>query len=218
MEEVSAHVHPGPIVPDVLTRQHEYRSGLIWSGDHETCFTDLQCRRLGPRYPTDIPSTTVVSPSPGARTGLGARGVKRGARRQPSGGAGGGRPPVPPFPGRTRQVDPGRIEVERSEGSGQVESGEGSGGGHFPVDPFDSQNLDIPSFSLDLMQPSQSLPIGLGTLITSRYISFRAPPPPGTVGSFDDEKREDDTDDVQRLGFGHCVGKKTARFTPSEWP
>ncbi|KAI5649772.1 hypothetical protein M9H77_35777 [Catharanthus roseus] len=31
MEEVPAHVHPGPIVPNVLTRQHEYRSVLIWS-------------------------------------------------------------------------------------------------------------------------------------------------------------------------------------------
>ncbi|KAI5659636.1 hypothetical protein M9H77_28429 [Catharanthus roseus] len=43
-KQVQAHVHPGPIVPDVLTRQHEHRSGLIWSGDHETCFTNLQCR------------------------------------------------------------------------------------------------------------------------------------------------------------------------------
>ncbi|KAI5658711.1 hypothetical protein M9H77_27504 [Catharanthus roseus] len=47
MEEVPAHVHPGPIVPDILTRQHEHRSGLIWSGDHETCITNLQCRRFG---------------------------------------------------------------------------------------------------------------------------------------------------------------------------
>ncbi|KAI5657813.1 hypothetical protein M9H77_26606 [Catharanthus roseus] len=46
-EEIQAHVHPGPIVPDVLTRQHEHRSGLIWSGDHKTCFTDLQCMRFG---------------------------------------------------------------------------------------------------------------------------------------------------------------------------
>ncbi|KAI5682038.1 hypothetical protein M9H77_03266 [Catharanthus roseus] len=36
MEEVPAHVYPGPIVPDLLSRQHEHRSGLIWSGDHET--------------------------------------------------------------------------------------------------------------------------------------------------------------------------------------
>ncbi|KAI5653464.1 hypothetical protein M9H77_30651 [Catharanthus roseus] len=47
MEEVPAHVHPGPLNPDVLTRQHERRSGLIWSGDHETCITDLQFRRFG---------------------------------------------------------------------------------------------------------------------------------------------------------------------------
>ncbi|KAI5681148.1 hypothetical protein M9H77_02375 [Catharanthus roseus] len=44
MEKVPAHVHLGPIILDVLTRQHEHRSGLIWSGDHETCITDLQCR------------------------------------------------------------------------------------------------------------------------------------------------------------------------------
>ncbi|KAI5677202.1 hypothetical protein M9H77_08152 [Catharanthus roseus] len=36
MEEVPAHVHSGPINPYVLTRQHEHRSRLIWSGDHET--------------------------------------------------------------------------------------------------------------------------------------------------------------------------------------
>ncbi|KAI5677738.1 hypothetical protein M9H77_08688 [Catharanthus roseus] len=47
MEEVPAHVHPGPIVTNVLSRQHEHRSGLIWSGDRETCYTDLQCRRFG---------------------------------------------------------------------------------------------------------------------------------------------------------------------------
>ncbi|KAI5680939.1 hypothetical protein M9H77_02166 [Catharanthus roseus] len=36
MEEVPAH--------------HEHRSGLIWSGDHETCYSDLQCRRFGGTY------------------------------------------------------------------------------------------------------------------------------------------------------------------------
>ncbi|KAI5657737.1 hypothetical protein M9H77_26530 [Catharanthus roseus] len=46
MKEVPAHVHLGPIVPDVLTRQHGHRSGLIWSRDHETSTTDLQCRRF----------------------------------------------------------------------------------------------------------------------------------------------------------------------------
>ncbi|KAI5649376.1 hypothetical protein M9H77_35381 [Catharanthus roseus] len=47
LEEVPAHMHPGPIVFDVLMRQHEHRSGLIWSGDRETSITDLQCRRFG---------------------------------------------------------------------------------------------------------------------------------------------------------------------------
>ncbi|KAI5666512.1 hypothetical protein M9H77_16365 [Catharanthus roseus] len=47
MEEVSVHMYPVPIVPDVLSRQHDHRSGLIWNGDHETCYTDLQCRRFG---------------------------------------------------------------------------------------------------------------------------------------------------------------------------
>ncbi|KAI5673720.1 hypothetical protein M9H77_14084 [Catharanthus roseus] len=47
MEEVPAHVHPDLTVLDILTRQHEHRSGLIWSGDHETCISDLQCRRFG---------------------------------------------------------------------------------------------------------------------------------------------------------------------------
>ncbi|KAI5677894.1 hypothetical protein M9H77_08844 [Catharanthus roseus] len=46
MEKVSAHVHPGPLVPNVLTRQHKHRSGVIWSEDHETCITDIQCRHF----------------------------------------------------------------------------------------------------------------------------------------------------------------------------
>ncbi|KAI5648698.1 hypothetical protein M9H77_34703 [Catharanthus roseus] len=47
MEKVPTHVHPGPIVTDVLSKQYEHKSGLIWSGDRETCYTDLQCRRFG---------------------------------------------------------------------------------------------------------------------------------------------------------------------------
>ncbi|KAI5657118.1 hypothetical protein M9H77_25911 [Catharanthus roseus] len=47
MEEVPSHVHSRPIVPDVLSRQHEHRSGLIWNGNHKTCYIDLQCRRFG---------------------------------------------------------------------------------------------------------------------------------------------------------------------------
>ncbi|KAI5659587.1 hypothetical protein M9H77_28380 [Catharanthus roseus] len=170
----------------------------------------------------------------------GAHGVKRGARRQPGRGARGGRPPIPPFPRH--------VEMERGEGSGLVEGGEGSGGGHPPINPFGSLNLDMPSFSLGLTQPSQSLLGGSVTLCSSPppglglapfqspastslgFSLFCAPPPLGTVGSStshqpisqvsssDDEERADERDDVQRLGFGHRVRKKTMRFTPSDWP
>ncbi|KAI5682869.1 hypothetical protein M9H77_04097 [Catharanthus roseus] len=132
-----------------------------------------------------------------------------------------------------------RVEVERVEGSG---------GGQPTIDPFDSPNLDIPSFSLGLTQPSQSLPSGSKILqmppppvlrfapfqspqSTSFGVSrFRAPPPPGTAGSStphqpisqasssDEEERMDDIDIVQHYGFGHRVGKKTTRFTSSDWP
>ncbi|KAI5649680.1 hypothetical protein M9H77_35685 [Catharanthus roseus] len=152
-------------------------------------------------------------------------------------------PPVPPFPSRPRYADPGHVEMERGEGSRQVERGEGSGGGHPLVDPFDNPNLDIPSFSLGLTQPFQSLPGGSGTLrapplpglgfslfqspagTSLRFSSFCAPPPPSTVGSStphqpisqasssDDEEQTDDTDDVQCHGFGHRVGKKIT----SQW-
>ncbi|KAI5649995.1 hypothetical protein M9H77_36000 [Catharanthus roseus] len=44
MEEVPVHVHLGPLNPDVLMRPYEHRSGC---GDHETCITNLQCRRFG---------------------------------------------------------------------------------------------------------------------------------------------------------------------------
>ncbi|KAI5673582.1 hypothetical protein M9H77_13946 [Catharanthus roseus] len=59
---------------------------------------------------------------------------------------------------------------------------------------------------------------------------FRAPSPPGTASSStphqlisqasssDDKEQTDDTDDVQHLGFGHRVGKKTTRFMSSDWP
>ncbi|KAI5674253.1 hypothetical protein M9H77_14617 [Catharanthus roseus] len=122
----------------------------------------------------------------------GARGVKRGARRQPSRGAGGGRPPVLPFPDKHEHADPGHVEVER---------GEGSGGEQPTIDPFDNPNLDIPFFSLGLTQPSQSLPSGSRTLqmppppvlgfapflspqsTTFGFFGFRAPPPPDTAGS-----------------------------------
>ncbi|KAI5681157.1 hypothetical protein M9H77_02384 [Catharanthus roseus] len=134
----------------------------------------------------DIQQTFLVQPScrrPQEHVSdRGACGVKRGARRQPGRGAGGGRLPVPPFPHRYEHVDPVHVEVER---------GEGFGGGQPTVDPS-------------------------------------CTPPPGTAGSStphqplsqasssDEEERADDMDGVQHYGFGHCVGKKTTRFTPSD--
>ncbi|KAI5658827.1 hypothetical protein M9H77_27620 [Catharanthus roseus] len=73
MEEVPAYMHPGPIVPDVLTRQHEYRYALIWSGDHETCIIDLHCKRFDRKlfqaystapYSFRVCTTDRESPSP----------------------------------------------------------------------------------------------------------------------------------------------------------
>ncbi|KAI5667616.1 hypothetical protein M9H77_17469 [Catharanthus roseus] len=157
---------------------------------------------------------------------------------QPGRGAGGDCPPVSPFLGRHEHVDPGYVEVER---------GEGSGGGQPAIDPFDIPNLDIPSFSLGLTPLSQSLPSGSGTFqmplppglgfapfqsphsISFGFFGFCALPPPGTAGSstpyqsisqassFDEEERMDDMDVVQYYGFGHRVGKKTTRLTPSYW-
>ncbi|KAI5654418.1 hypothetical protein M9H77_31605 [Catharanthus roseus] len=133
----------------------------------------------------------------------GARGVKRGARRQPGRRAGGGRPPVPPFPGRHRHADPRHVEMERGE-SGTLRAPSPPGLGFAP---FQSPGGTSLGFS-----------------------SFRAPPPPGTAGSSTlhqpilqassskEEERMCDTDDVRHLGFGHRVGKKTTRFTPSDWP
>ncbi|KAI5652290.1 hypothetical protein M9H77_29477 [Catharanthus roseus] len=160
----------------------------------------------------------------------GACGVKRGARKQLGCGAGGRRPPIPHFQGRQ-----GYVEVERGEGSGVV-------------DPFDCLNLDIPSFSFGLTPPSQSLLGGSGTLqmplppglglapfhsphpTSFGFFGFRAPLPPGTAGSStphhpisqasssNEEEWTNDTNVVQHLGFRHRVGKKTTRFTPSDWP
>ncbi|KAI5658190.1 hypothetical protein M9H77_26983 [Catharanthus roseus] len=83
----------------------------------------------------------------------GARGVKRGARRHPGRGAGGGRPHVPPAPQRQEHLDPDPAVVER---------GEGSGSGQPYVDPFDNPNLDMPSFSLGSTPTSQPHPSGPG--------------------------------------------------------
>ncbi|KAI5671207.1 hypothetical protein M9H77_11571 [Catharanthus roseus] len=150
----------------------------------------------------------------------GARGVKRGGRRHPSRGAGARLPPVPPAPQRQEHVDPGSVVVER---------GEGSGGGQHYVDPFNSPHLDMPSYSLRLTPDSQSLPSGSGTSQMPPapiygFGRFRAPPPLGTAGTsrphqpISQASSSDEEEGQDALGRGHCVGKKTVRFAPSDWP
>ncbi|KAI5671450.1 hypothetical protein M9H77_11814 [Catharanthus roseus] len=146
----------------------------------------------------------------------GARGVKRGAQRYPRRGAGGGRPPAPRASERPEHVDSGHIEVER---------GERSGNGQPPSLPSGSETSQTP-LPPDLGFASFQAPHST----SYRFLGFRAPPPPGTAGSStshqpiwqasssDEEERADDMDGVQRYEFRHCVGKKTTRFTPSDWP
>ncbi|KAI5674183.1 hypothetical protein M9H77_14547 [Catharanthus roseus] len=121
----------------------------------------------------DIQQTFLVQPSrrsPREQVpDRGARGVKRSARRQPSHGAGGGCPPVPPFPCRSGQVDPGHVEMERGEGSGQVERSEGSGGGH-PYFGFDATFRVTSRWIRDIARASPSRFRVCPISVASRYI------------------------------------------------
>ncbi|KAI5673570.1 hypothetical protein M9H77_13934 [Catharanthus roseus] len=160
MEEVPAHVHPGPIVPDVLSRQHKHRSGLIWNRDHEMCYTDLHYKHFGRNSATiRLPPEVLLIC------------YEIVEYHYPGHGAGGGRPSVLPVLHRHEHFDPRHVEVEMGEGFEGVQP---------TVDPFDSPNLDIPSFSLGLTPASQSLPSGFGTSQTPPlpglgFASFQAP-------------------------------------------
>ncbi|KAI5678245.1 hypothetical protein M9H77_09195 [Catharanthus roseus] len=89
--------------------------------------------------------------------------IRRGARRLPGDGARGGRSPTPPDLSRGH-ADPGR-GGEMGEGSGGRGLGKGSS---YQVEPFDSPDLGMLSFSLGLALPTQSHP-------PTSYV----PPPPG---------------------------------------
>ncbi|KAI5655531.1 hypothetical protein M9H77_32718 [Catharanthus roseus] len=123
-----------------------------------------------------------------------ARGVKSGARRRPGRRAGGGCPPVAPAPKRHDHV-----EVERGEesGSGQPPS--------LPSGSGTSQTPLLPGLGFASFQAPHSTSYG--------FFGFWAPPPPGTADSSTPHQPIS-----QHYGFRHRVGKKTTRFTPSDWP
>ncbi|KAI5649393.1 hypothetical protein M9H77_35398 [Catharanthus roseus] len=104
----------------------------------------------------------------------------------------------------------------------------GLGTSYIPHDPFDSQ-------SVSYISPPTS--VG-GTLYAPPSpsvieLSFDVPPPPSTTSSsvpymsifgassFDLEEHGDelayDVTPVQQYGFGHRAGKKTTKFTSSDW-
>ncbi|KAI5668463.1 hypothetical protein M9H77_18316 [Catharanthus roseus] len=165
----------------------------------------------------------------------GARGVKRGTRKLPGGGAHGGCASAPPYPG-------GRGREDLGDGG---EKGGGSGGwgrgdapkfslglapvalsypsgvctSHVPPDPFDSPDASYiqppPSVGDTSYAPSPPSAV---------VLSFDAPLPSSITGSsvphipisrassFDSNEYGDEpADDVkpaQQLGFGHRVGKR----------
>ncbi|KAI5676865.1 hypothetical protein M9H77_07815 [Catharanthus roseus] len=123
----------------------------------------------------------------------GARGVKRCARRFPT-EARGGRLLVPSYPGRRRNADPGC-------GGKRVTSLSDTVSSSFQAPPPPS------TVSLFLAPP----PLWMVGSSTPHMPIFNA------SSSVSDERTNDATP-AQQLGFGHHVGKKTTRFTPSDWP
>ncbi|KAI5664414.1 hypothetical protein M9H77_23737 [Catharanthus roseus] len=95
-------------------------------------------------------------------------------------------------------------------------------GSYIPLDPFDNSSGDALAFTLGLMLDAPSHLSGVGT----SYVppdpfdspdASDVPPPPLSVGEEHGDEPVDDVTLAQQLGFGHRVGKKTTRFTPSDW-
>ncbi|KAI5654986.1 hypothetical protein M9H77_32173 [Catharanthus roseus] len=131
----------------------------------------------------------------------GARGIKRGPCRLPGGKACGGHVPTPPHLGVREHADP-RHGGERGEGFG----GRGCGdlGSYDHGDPFDSPELDFPTFSLGLTLIAQPHLGGSGTSYAPPPLgivssSYQTPPPPVV----DEHELTDDVTPAQQLGFGH---------------
>ncbi|KAI5678562.1 hypothetical protein M9H77_09512 [Catharanthus roseus] len=230
MEEVPAYVHPGPINPNILTRQHEHRSGLIWSGDHETChmLSDMSSSLIHTSilHEVDDMTTGVLVGLPLSRFGiLGRPGARRGHAHSPLN------------PGGRGRTDP-RYREERRRGSGG--RGRADPSSYVLPDPYDSLGRDALTFNLGLTLVALSHPSGASTSYPPSSVrdksyssppssavglSFDAPPPLGTSGSSvshmpisrasssdSDEHGDEPVNDVtpaQQLGFRHRVGKKT---------
>ncbi|KAI5658359.1 hypothetical protein M9H77_27152 [Catharanthus roseus] len=172
MEEVPVYVYSGPINPDILTRQHEHRSGLIWRWDHEICTTDLQCRHFGCNMFQITPwlghgGCAPVPAHSGVRFGhRGERGGGFGRRRQADPSSYAPHDPLDNPGGNAPKFTLGLTPDVSSHLSG-------AGTSYVPHDPFDSPNdsyiLPPPSVGGTSYIPPFPSVIGL---------SFDAPPPP----------------------------------------
>ncbi|KAI5683065.1 hypothetical protein M9H77_04293 [Catharanthus roseus] len=191
MEEVPAYVHLGPITPNVFTRQYEHRSGLIWSRDHETCITDLQCRHFGRNlFQADIHPSHRRCREPVPKHG--ARRVKRDQRRLPHSGTRGALTSLPPGVG---------FDHGGGRGEGYIIRGRADPESYIPHDPFNSPSGDALTFTLELTPDVPSHPSRAGTSYVpldpfdSPDVSYVPPslsvgsmsyalPPPSAIGSY----------------------------------
>ncbi|KAI5682565.1 hypothetical protein M9H77_03793 [Catharanthus roseus] len=126
-----------------------------------------------------------------------------------------------------------QIPDEEERGEGSEGCGRGDLGSSYHIDPFDSSDLGTPSFSLGLTHlPSPILLYRttssghwkffiLGTSSSGHWEFFISGASSGHAFSSDSDEHDDEQMDVvtsaQQFGFGHHVGKKSARFTPFDW-
>ncbi|KAI5673217.1 hypothetical protein M9H77_13581 [Catharanthus roseus] len=242
MEEVSVHLQLGPIVPDVLTRQHEHSSGLIWSGDHEMCFTNIQYRRFGRNlfqcYST-APRSVRLSLSHFSGYKVKKEPLEAWILRAFTGSETDddlilrGRGPTH-LDGLVLAVKvlsyPNDEYIRWYQGITRVYIGNPANRdthsvGYQPAG-VDRRMTEVDDMASVVIQEPLSSPSQMAVFakkvqtIIRRLLGHGAgggrppfPPFPGRYGHADPvhEVERDDTDDLHHLGFGHCVGKKTMR-------
>ncbi|KAI5667569.1 hypothetical protein M9H77_17422 [Catharanthus roseus] len=212
MEEVSAHVHLEPIVPDVLSRQHEHRSGVLGRTYSSAtvrlpvgCLHGLRWFQMNMILEVDDMASVAIQQPPANPSQMAVFAKKVQTimwRCMVSIGSTLGCTPSQHDIQQTFSVQlslrrPREHVLDRgARGVKRVARRQpdcGVGGGRPPVPP-------IPH-SLGLTQASQSLPSGFGTSQTPpppglgfdsfqaphftsfEFLGFRAPPLPGTAGS-----------------------------------